>query len=98
MGTQSHRSKADKAMSAGLPGIMPRPRRKINRDEAIEFLRELLGKPDASEEELIKLAKEAIAKVKTKRVSIDLKVSPSENARLRRVLALLLKEDDKGEK
>ena len=69
-------------------------RRRIDRGEAIEFLRELLGRPDASEEELIKLAKEAIAKVKGKRVSVDLAVSNTENARLRRVLALLLKENN----
>lgn len=78
---------------------MPRRRGPINRDEAVEFLRELLGKPDASEEELIRLAKEAIAKVRDKRVSVNLRVSPTENARLRKVLELLLKEENtKGEK
>ena len=77
---------------------MASPGRKVHKATAIEFVRELLGRPDASEEEVMELARKAFAKVDGKLVSVTLEVnSAADDARLRKVLELLLKENDTKE-
>lgn len=72
--------------------------RKIDNHYAIEFIRELLGRPDASEEEIMGLAQQALSKVDGNRVTVDLEVSSMvNNGPLRKVLELLLKQNNTKE-